>query len=54
MYNIYIAITTLKIHTIIYIYIFTNKLYKVYKQQNNSADTVLQSKNLTRNQHSEV
>lgn len=52
MYNIYIAITTLKIHTIIYI--FTNKLYKVYKQQNCSADTVLQSKNLTRNQHSEV
>lgn len=38
MYNIYIAITTLKIHTIIYIvYIFTNKMYKVYKQQNSSA-----------------
>lgn len=52
MYNIYRNNNTKNSHN--NIYIFTNKLYKVYKQQNNSADTVLQSKNLTRNQHSEV
>lgn len=53
MYNIYIAITTLKIHTIIYIYLQIN----CTKYTNNKTIQQILSysrKNLTRNQHSEV